>query len=590
MRMRLGIKAKQVVGVTSIVGAVVVILSLFHLATLAHVRLEESRARAEQLANAVLQRAVVAEGADLNEALRGDPGLRSVLESAFLTKNLTFAAIADLHDVAVAHADPSLEGQPLPAGGDLVAELSRPALAQLRTIYTGQGRNLELRQKLFLGNAEVGSIRVGVSTLLVRDDLATSLAGRSTALRRSASRSASRFLARCCCVRFTIRSGLTRAGTRRVRRAPRPRSDDESGELGTFFNAVSAQLSADRSQMAGQVANLSRPSSTRRPVDGEPARRAAVREPRDAGLLPEASSGATLTDMVAPDHPLRRLAEQTLLSRRSLGPISALFQEKDGRESGERLIITHAVNDPAGELVGVMVIARNLEYLGQVQSTIRYSRKLAALGRLSAGVAHEVKNPLNAMMIHLELLRQQFGPARPSTGAGRALAARGELAEPRALAVVETHVVDRSEADQRLEGAGLSEIHPSRGPQAAADSARVAVRRSGADPPAGEPARRRRTSTSLRRGPGRQRRSGDAAPGVSISRSTPARRCPAARCRFAVRPRRTAASPSRSRDTGVGIVPEDLQRIFNPYHDQAEGQRDRLVDGVSHSPDARRRY
>ena len=43
MRMRIGIKAKQVVGVTSIVGTVVVILSLFHLATLAHVQ-----ARGEQ--------------------------------------------------------------------------------------------------------------------------------------------------------------------------------------------------------------------------------------------------------------------------------------------------------------------------------------------------------------------------------------------------------------------------------------------------------------------------------------------------------------------------------------------------------------
>src|SRR5262249_39023537 len=78
----------------------------------------------------------------------------------------------------------------------------------------------------------------------------------------------------------------------------------------------------------------------------------------------------------------------------------------------ERLLMTHAINDPNGELVGIMLIVRNLEYLSQVQSTIRYSRKLAALGRLSAGVAHEVKNPLNAMMIHLELLKQQFAPTR----------------------------------------------------------------------------------------------------------------------------------------------------------------------------------
>ncbi|HSG00598.1 MAG TPA: ATP-binding protein, partial [Vicinamibacterales bacterium] len=43
-----------------------------------------------------------------------------------------------------------------------------------------------------------------------------------------------------------------------------------------------------------------------------------------------------------------------------------------------------------------------------VESTLSYSRKLAALSRLTAGIAHEIKNPLNAVMIHLELLRMQL--------------------------------------------------------------------------------------------------------------------------------------------------------------------------------------
>ena len=56
----------------------------------------------------------------------------------------------------------------------------------------------------------------------------------------------------------------------------------------------------------------------------------------------------------------------------------------------------------------MLLVARNLAYLSRMQSTIAYSRKLVALGRLTAGIAHEVKNPLNAMMIHLELLRTKI--------------------------------------------------------------------------------------------------------------------------------------------------------------------------------------
>ena len=77
----------------------------------------------------------------------------------------------------------------------------------------------------------------------------------------------------------------------------------------------------------------------------------------------------------------------------------------------EFLILTHPVGDGDASPHGAVLVARNLTYLGQVESTISYSRKLAALGRLSAGIAHEVKNPLNATMIHLELLRMPLADA-----------------------------------------------------------------------------------------------------------------------------------------------------------------------------------
>jgi signal transduction histidine kinase len=420
--MRLGIKGKQVLGVTSIVGVVVVILSLVHLSRLASVSLEESRARAELLANAVYHRAreVVNEGADPYKALRGDPGLRSILESSLYSKNVTFAAIVDVERLAVAHADPSLEGQLLPPGGDLSALLARPALSQLAAIYSGQGRNYEFGYPLLLGNTEFGSIRVGVSTLLIRQDLDASLGPAiATALAALAVSVVVAMLLAQLLLRpiHVIRSGLTRLGRGEFGVRLDLNQHDEFGELGTFFNAVSEQLSADRSHMAGQVANLE--SAVEHLEDavaivnghGE----LLFANPAMRVLLPDASPGVSLNGLLGSDHPVRRLSEQTLVSRQSRGPLSAAFGE-----SGERLVMTHAISDPQGDLVGIMVVARNLEYLGQVQSTIRYSRKLAALGRLSAGVAHEVKNPLNAMMIHLELLRQQFAAAPEGAELGRA--------------------------------------------------------------------------------------------------------------------------------------------------------------------------
>src|SRR5205814_3524201 len=138
--------------------------------------------------------------------------------------------------------------------------------------------------------------------------------------------------------------------------------------------------------------------------------------PAMRALLPSAAVGASLKAVVSAEHPAQKLIDQTLISRQSRGPVSLHWGQADDGEPIEHLVMTHAINDPAGALVGVMLIARNLEYLSQVQSTIRYSRKLAALGRLSARVAHEVKNPLNAMMIHLELLRQQFSPRAAMAG------------------------------------------------------------------------------------------------------------------------------------------------------------------------------
>ncbi|HEY7170058.1 MAG TPA: ATP-binding protein [Vicinamibacterales bacterium] len=575
--MRLGIKGKQVLGVTLIVGVVVVVLSVIHLARLAQVKLDESKARAELVANAVFHRAyaVVGERTDPYVALHSDSGLRSILESSLYSPNVTFAAIVDAQGVAVAHTDPALEGNHLPRADDITALAARSAFSQLNAIYFGEGRNLEFSQPLLLnGDTPFGSIRIGVSTLLIRRDLDRALRPAvATALIALALAVFGAMLLAQLLLRpiHVIKSGLTRLERGEFGVRLDLDQQDEFGELGTFFNAVSAQLSAERSQMAGQVAHLE--SAVEHLEDAVaivgPEGRLLFANPAMRALIPEASAGASLDQLIGADHPLRRLSEQTLASRQSRGPISATFSVPRG-DAGERLILSHPVNDANGTLVGIMLIVRNLEYLSQVESTLRYSRKLAALGRLSAGVAHEVKNPLNSMMIHLELLRQRFAaPATPGGLAGRGGSAVAEVPEPRVDSAAALEHVDviageirrldevvqgflkftRPE-DLKLQpvrlGSLFEEVVPIVKPEAERTGVGLEVDCAGVPDVNGDPAMLRQAFLNL---------------ALNACQAMPDGGMLRIRCETA-RHRRVAVNVS---DTGVGIKPEHLQRIFDLY-------------------------
>lgn len=62
-------------------------------------------------------------------------------------------------------------------------------------------------------------------------------------------------------------------------------------------------------------------------------------------------------------------------------------------------------NRPGEEDVGTLVTLRDLESRRQLEQQLDVSSRLAAISRLTGGVAHEIKNPLNAMALHLEVLK-----------------------------------------------------------------------------------------------------------------------------------------------------------------------------------------
>jgi signal transduction histidine kinase len=303
------IRSRQVAGVTALVALVVLAVSVVHVVSIARLRLADTAARGELLASALFQAAgkVVLGAANPYDAIRADLGVRALLESSVAyAPDVTDAAIVDTGDVAVVHSFPAFEGRVLPPREPMRALQRRGALAQIGAIYST--RLFEIRQPLMLGGRDFGSIRIGVSMLLIQEGLRRALVQAAwTALLALLVASLVATILAGWMLRpiHVISSGLTRLGRGEfdVRLDLPP--GDEFRALGSSFAEVNARLAA------------------------------AARE------------GAPHDRQATADAPAASAA-----------------------------------------------------------------RRLASLGRLLAGVAHEVKNPLNAMTIHLELLKQklQNGP------------------------------------------------------------------------------------------------------------------------------------------------------------------------------------
>jgi len=63
---------------------------------------------------------------------------------------------------------------------------------------------------------------------------------------------------------------------------------------------------------------------------------------------------------------------------------------------------------PSRKVAGALVTLADAETRSEVQSQLDVSSRLAAISRLTGGAAHEIKNPLNAITLHLEVLKTRI--------------------------------------------------------------------------------------------------------------------------------------------------------------------------------------
>jgi signal transduction histidine kinase len=119
--------------------------------------------------------------------------------------------------------------------------------------------------------------------------------------------------------------------------------------------------------------------------------------------------GRTLEELFPPSTPLGAAISGAVGFRQPLKD-SPITIERDGQAPARLLVNLELLESfPNRERLGALVSLRDAESRRQIGSQLDLSTRLAAISRLTGGVAHEIKNPLNSIALHLEVLRAKLG-------------------------------------------------------------------------------------------------------------------------------------------------------------------------------------
>jgi PAS domain S-box-containing protein len=164
--------------------------------------------------------------------------------------------------------------------------------------------------------------------------------------------------------------------------------------------------------------------------------------------------GRRVEDIFPEGHPLRTVLH---LEGNELSEVAAETELVTAGVARRVGVSVQAIQE-GGERIGALVTLRDLDSLESINTQLQVSERLAALGRITAGVAHEVKNPLNSMRLWLENLKESLPPDQES-GAQQAVSVLDKEID-RLDAVVKRFLDFTRPMDIRLEATQLSQLLP----------------------------------------------------------------------------------------------------------------------------------
>jgi PAS domain S-box-containing protein len=436
--MQLRLRTKLTLVMTGLVLLVVAAVSGVYFALLLQQVLDQSERRATEIAkstfdqvNAALQDAK-AQGwlpesnapEDIRDyvayALGASQGLQAQLQAAIASPSIiSEISITDRDGRVLASSDKSLVTK-FPLRRPPLTQLTQRGILHQVKVLAGPPGIYEYQFQFNYGDEPFGEVRVAVSSARLLDKEILPIVRRlgtivllamliSTVLAAVVSRAALTPLARISAQLDRISAGQYDSPVPEVRGFAG--GGDELGQVSRKITQVGQQLRGVHeifstmrenmnSVMAGLEDGLLLFTRDARAVMVSPAAEKFLGAPAGQFL------GRRVTEIFPIGHPLR---DALHLEGDELREVAAEIELKT-TEGEKRVSVTVQAIQEDGERMGALLTLRDLDSIESINTQLQVSERLAALGRITAGVAHEVKNPLNSMRLWLENLKESLSP------------------------------------------------------------------------------------------------------------------------------------------------------------------------------------
>jgi signal transduction histidine kinase len=401
--------------------APIIVLSVISLDRTVRIMVDNLEASADLMSRQVFEemRGSLADknGPDAEATLKGDQSIRTLLRSiqAFGPAMVSARIVSQDHKTVVAASSEAESGASAiyPPFSELKGRIARWWPLSMVPLLRGQAI-YEVTRPVMSNGKLFETISIGVTTDLIREQIERQVMVMlllTVAISIVASLSVFLLGNRLMRQLDVIGMGVDQLAAGQTDVELSLPAQDELSSLAQKFNQLSRQLRIDRSRWD---ANRSQLFDVVKSINdavmlvdevgavlfaNETAR--ALLELTTHGAI----EGLSLSALLDGAHPLRAMVEAALEDNTEARDVAI----RPHHDSDSSLLVSLFRLGQERKAAGLLIMLRDMQPVKELESVVDYSNRLARLGALISGVAHQLRSPLQGMNLRLELLKQEVG-------------------------------------------------------------------------------------------------------------------------------------------------------------------------------------